>query len=380
MGVRIAIVSTPRSGNTWLRSLLIDVYAVPELAIHNPADLDWSTLPQECVLQIHWHRTAAFLRLLEEAGFHVVTLMRHHLDVLLSILQFCQHDRSTLRWLDGEGGNERPIYGAMPGSVAFAEYACSARAAALLSVSLEWWKAGEVHRLRYEDLVADAEKELERLTQAIGEAPRRRPAEVVARTTLPSLRARFQAEGHFWQGRPGLWRTLLTAAAAERIAQAHRGALDFGYACDPDPNLTPAQADRNWVNLVGSQVADKLYTLTRTSQRLTDAQGTVRHLQAQTVDLERTLQHIHQQKAGLEQTLQHSQGELNSARGELQNLHQEFQKVSAELDHFHQLGPLPLRIAWKLRNLSHHYPAVSKGTKYVLSLGHRLVRLGKALL
>jgi hypothetical protein len=332
----------------------MDVYGIPEVAIHNPADEDWLSLPRECVLQLHWHRTPSFLRLLEEAGFQVVTLMRHPLDILLSVLQFCQHDRSTLRWLDGEGGNERPIHGAMPGSQAFADYATGPRAATLLSVSLQWWQDPGACRVRFEDLIADPSGELDRIVQAMGVPPRQPPAKVANSTTMAGLRARFRAEHHFWQGRPGLWKALLTAPAAARIAHAHAAAFACGYSCDPDPDLTPAQADANWVNLVGSLVADKLYSMTRTTQRLADAHDAIEHLQ--------------EQIAYLDESLQQTQDRLNSACAELKEVREAHRAAAAELDNFRQLGPLALGIARTLHNLSRRHRTLSAGAKWAVWL------------
>jgi hypothetical protein len=343
--MRVAIISSPRTGNTWLRSLLADACKLAELAIHNPADADWNALPRDCVLQIHWHRTASFCRMLQTAGFRVVTLTRHPLDVLVSILQFCQHDRSTLRWLDGEKGDERPVYGAMPGSHAFAAYATGGRAAALLSVSLQWWHDPDVCRLRYEELVADPVGQLGRLLAGLGEPARRLLADVVGQATVPGLRRRFRADHHFWQGRPGLWKTLLPTAIAQRIAAAHPDAFACRYTCDPDPQLTPEQADANWVALAGRQVADKLHTLTCMTQQLAAAQEALR--QAQT-------------------TLDATWAELQKLRQKHDELYGRFHAASQELHWFHQLGPLPLAVALKLRNLSHRYRPLSAAAKGTL--------------
>ena len=139
--LRIAIVSTPRSGNTWLWHLLTAVYDMPGIAAHTPLEVEWDRLPERVVLQMHWKRHPAFEAKLLKYGFRVVVMVRHPLDVLISILHFSLHDRATARWLDGEEGNERPIFGAMPRSCAFREYVLGKRAAALLSVTPQWWKA-----------------------------------------------------------------------------------------------------------------------------------------------------------------------------------------------------------------------------------------------
>ena len=67
--IRIAIVSTPRSGNMWLRRLLVVAYGLQETAAHTPADVDWEAVPERCVLQMHWRRTPEALDLFARHGF-----------------------------------------------------------------------------------------------------------------------------------------------------------------------------------------------------------------------------------------------------------------------------------------------------------------------
>jgi hypothetical protein len=55
-GERIAILSTLRSGNMWLRRLLGAIYDLEELSANTPAAVPWNELPKACVLQLHWYR------------------------------------------------------------------------------------------------------------------------------------------------------------------------------------------------------------------------------------------------------------------------------------------------------------------------------------
>jgi hypothetical protein len=252
--MRIAVVSTPRAGNTWVRHLLATAYRLPHLARHSMADADWAGLPSEVVLQLHWRRTSAFAAKLDEHGFHVVTVSRHPLDVLISILHFCIHESESEHWLLGAGGSEADIFGAMPRSRVFVEYAKSPRAAELLGVTLDWWDQPGVAGVRYEDLVADTEGELRRLEQALGPARCGLISEAVEACSLGRMRQR-SINSHFWQGRPGLWRHLLPAAEATEIAAA---LPDLGYPIDPDPALDALTADRNWVRLVGEETKQAL--------------------------------------------------------------------------------------------------------------------------
>src|SRR4051812_30505375 len=114
--LRIAVVSTPRAGNTWVRLLLGTAYQIPHLARHALADADWAALPPEVVLQIHWRPEPAFVAKLAEQGFRVVTVARHPLDVLISILHFCIYESESEQWLAGAGGSEAEVFAAMPRS------------------------------------------------------------------------------------------------------------------------------------------------------------------------------------------------------------------------------------------------------------------------
>jgi hypothetical protein len=266
---RLAIVSTPRSGNTWVRSLLGKAVGCPSLSVHRPGDLDWDTLPAACILQVHWRPTPEFIAQLNCYRFQVVVVSRHPLDVLISILHFALHDNSTLYWLDGDGGDERSIRGAMPCSRAFLNYATSDRVAKLLSISRQWWRVPGVGRLRYEDLVANPAGEVSRLVRVL-DMPLTTPIDAaVADSTLSRLRAETQCMHHFWQGRPGLWRTLLAADVARAIAETHAGhfkALD--YECDPDPLLDRRRADSLWLDLIRHELSVRLWAFVRTRHLL----------------------------------------------------------------------------------------------------------------
>jgi sulfotransferase family protein len=256
--LRIAVVSTPRAGSTWMRHLLATAYQVPHLARHSMAEADWKTLPAEVVLQIHWRREPSFLAELKANGFRVVTVARHPLDVLISILHFCVYESESEHWLLGAMGTEAGIFAAMPTSRAFVEYATTSRAAELLAVTPDWWDEPDVVGVRYEDCVRDTEAELTRLESVFGPVRCRSRSAAVEACSLNRLR-HVATNNHFWQGQPGLWRRLLPAAEAEEIAAAHAGVLErLGYACNPDSSLTALSADRNWVRLVGDEIRETL--------------------------------------------------------------------------------------------------------------------------
>src|ERR1700677_1877928 len=98
--MRVAIIASPRSGNSWLKKLLADTLGLEEFAVHNWHEVI-NQLPESCLLQIHWYREPGFQMFLRDNGFKIVTITRHPLDILLSVLRFCKYDQNNARWLEG---------------------------------------------------------------------------------------------------------------------------------------------------------------------------------------------------------------------------------------------------------------------------------------
>ncbi len=244
---RVAILATPRSGNTWLRRLLALSFGLSDIAVHRPGDVDWEGLPGAAALQLHWLPDAPFVDLLDRHGFRCVTIRRHPLAVLISILHFAPHEEQTAQWLDGGGGGEEPIHEAHPQSPEFLSYATGPRARALLEVSKAWWPRQGVNRVCYEDLTANPRAEVLRLARELGwDCAAEALEAAIAANRMDAMK--WHPNRHYWRGEPHLWKQLLTRASAEAIWRAHRDIFDaLGYECDPDPALQAEEAYRNWL-------------------------------------------------------------------------------------------------------------------------------------
>lgn len=240
-GMKLLLISTPRSGNTWLRMMLADLYQLEQFAEHTPDALDWKQLPARSIVQLHWERTPEFTAQLAEAGFEALTIARHPLDVLLSILQFAAHEPQTAMWLSGRGGNEDMIHGQAVGSEAFRAYATGARAATLLSVTPQWWNVPGGLQVRYEALVRDPAQALAAVIGHYG-PPLKPFDQVLPAITMDNLRAK-STNNHFWKGSPGHWKALMPADLVQAIGQAHAGVFEqLGYDWSPSANQAEALA------------------------------------------------------------------------------------------------------------------------------------------
>jgi hypothetical protein len=249
--MRLALISTPRSGNTWLRMLLAALYGLNHSSVHDATEIDWPRLPDKSIVQVHWTRTPDFANHLESCGVRVVTIARHPLDILVSILHFSRHEPETRHWLLGEGGGEERIRGAAPGDVAFEVFATSARAAKLLGVTPSWWNDARVFRVNYESLVSSTVSTLSALAAALG--PHSAAVEAVVQAhTLSALRTTSRNE-HFWQGNPGLWQSLLTEEQSNKIAHAHSVVFEtLGYSLTRRIRPSMEEAAQAWQQLAMS--------------------------------------------------------------------------------------------------------------------------------
>jgi hypothetical protein len=249
---RFFIVSTPRTGNVWMRRVLTGVLAIPNWAAWLPEEIAWDRLPADVSMAMHWRRSAAFEGFLRERGFRILVTARHPLDVLLSILQYAPREPDANRWIAGECGNERTLTSeTTPVDEAFVRYALSWRASALLDVSVGWAATSDAV-LRYGDFVRDPKAELALVLRMLNVQPEEDVDAVLER--FSSENTRKLTPGHFWQGTPDLWKRLIVPQLAHAIHDRHRAAFQtFGFACDPDPNLTEAQAHANWRELVAQR-------------------------------------------------------------------------------------------------------------------------------
>ncbi len=330
--MRIALISTPRVGNTWIREMLSQSYDLKGNAFHSVEEEKWETFPEKCVLQIHWRRDPDFLEKLRKHGFRTVTISRHPFDVLISILHVTVYGAESEHWLLGKHGDEFGICGAMPTSSPFIEYAMSPRVEALLAVTCDWWKDPECVRTRYEDMVANPLSELTRISQVLG-PPARSFEEVIERTSISKMKAMTTAN-HHWKGQPGLWRQFLPAEEAKKIHAVHRSTFELlEYACDPDPALTTSVADANWIRHAGEELGRKMRQVPGKDNELIE----LRHARE---ELQRVVRALEEQRDALEAfAQQHSHESIEAFLRKAAGLHPSSISIACRVDAMRTRSP-----------------------------------------
>ncbi|MDX2202121.1 MAG: sulfotransferase domain-containing protein [Hyphomicrobiaceae bacterium] len=241
---RLAIISSPRSGNSWTRSVIAKGLRIPELAVHDYADLQ--ALPDRCVVQVHWYREPHFQRFLASERFAVLTLARHPLDVLLSVLHFVQHEPETSKWLLGNCEIPAALQHHGPTSDTFLDYCLSWGAENLLSITYQWWHDKDAIKARYEDLVRQPADGFAGIAAALGESADRL-SEALAQRNLEHFQA--TPNKHGWRGIPNHWQTMIPRSFADQIRDRHARVFDcLGYTV-PDYELDADEARETWAKL-----------------------------------------------------------------------------------------------------------------------------------
>jgi hypothetical protein len=242
--LRVAVIGTPRCGNTWVRSVLGDILKLEQLAVHNYTELE--SIPDRAIVQLHWYREPHFQRFLRDYGFKTLVLSRHPLDVLVSILNFIRYEPATARWLEGNAEIPPSLVGQPPTSTEFLQYATSWGAENVLCISYQWWHDPDAIKVRYEELVKRPQETLLSLARMFDPNAQDQNG-AISRFSLPFFRN--LPNKHGWQGRPGLWRELIVYFDARCIYKRHKRVFDvMDYSVRPYL-LSRAGALRRWEEL-----------------------------------------------------------------------------------------------------------------------------------
>lgn len=222
---RIAIVATPRVGNTWVNYSIAELGNIPTIGLHRHTDIENITLPPEILIQIHAsYGDKGFKKFLSDNHFRVITVLRHPLDTLISMLRFIQVQTSPLQWLDGSAGTIR-LYGEGPSSQHFIDWCLSDEAERLLKISYEWSRSNEVISIRYEDMldrpVDIISTTLRKLNMKVS---KKRTQDVISKYSPDFFRN--NANKHSWNATKDNWTNFFTISDANKIYKKHQEIFD----------------------------------------------------------------------------------------------------------------------------------------------------------
>lgn len=159
--LKILILSTPKTGNTWLRLLLSHAYGLPQVELPPIWDPECVLdLPNGFVSHQHYFPEESLVRWLRDERVVVLSTIRHPADTFLSLFHY-------VKWHVDDTDPAQELLrrdGEVPGSNSLEHIR---RFFPLTyALSLSWAQLGS-HIVRYEDLLADPVAELRRVTQRI---------------------------------------------------------------------------------------------------------------------------------------------------------------------------------------------------------------------
>jgi hypothetical protein len=241
--LKIMIVSTPKTGNTWLKRQLAHIYDLPIVRTgirFDPAELDG--LGQRWITHQHYVARSDVREYGRRHGVIFVTTIRHPCDTLVSKFHHARNFGHRLAWADIDRSPILLRDGDTPGKHT-ASYVIDGFST-LLDISIGWMRCEESRIVRYEDLKRDPVATLEELTAAIYPVRRKRIETAVQACSINRMRETWQASQKFFrEGKVGGWRAELPEQITElfrHMAPYPAQFAELGYSLDRDEPLPQA--------------------------------------------------------------------------------------------------------------------------------------------
>jgi hypothetical protein len=243
--MRILVVSTPKTGNNWLKELLATIYRLPVVGLADPiTNRDFELVGDDWIGHQHYVPDSKLITWLKENEVIVVTTIRHPADTLVSLCRYTWSGFGTelQEAIDQDGG-------------ALGEHVAAWVRAGFflpLNISISWMRSGLTHVVRYENLRRDPITTLVELTNAIREVPRQEIERAVARNEIQLMREKANDDSamygdprFFRTGDVGGWQTELSAEVIKVLRDVEPFPAQFaalGYTMDPADRCLHAPA------------------------------------------------------------------------------------------------------------------------------------------
>jgi hypothetical protein len=216
--LKIIVVGTPKTGNTWVRHLLSSIYDLPQVELNaDPAGNNWPQFGPRWIGQEHYHPTPEILAWAEGHGVVFVTPLRHPADVLVSLRHHVQNqaeEPTSDVLLPGSMLHDgADVYGAH--TRAFVECGFYLN----LHLSIYWLRGGWSHAIRYEDLWRHPVEALRELTHKVVPVSDKRLRHAVSACAFEHMQKQFDPAKKFVrQGGLASWTEVLPAEILQWLA------------------------------------------------------------------------------------------------------------------------------------------------------------------
>jgi hypothetical protein len=244
--LKILIVGTPRTGNTWIKYCLSLIYDLP--VVEFPAPEFWrpfdarqyGQLGERWIAHQHVPPFAPLIRWARERGVALITTVRHPADILVSLYHYVRNfggkkqiDNETLELL--RAGREEGQAEGSPTADSLQAYVRE-KFFKTLHFSIPWLQRRLSYGIRYEDLWYKPFETVHALTNQISPVSREHISACLERCRLEQMRKDAQADAAFFRGGGvGNWKTSLPASIVRMLAHLppYPSQIDWlGYSLD----------------------------------------------------------------------------------------------------------------------------------------------------
>ncbi len=242
--LKIIVASTPKTGNTWLKHLLAELYGLPLRSLPlDPNQIDWSALGPRWIAHQHYLPEEALLEKAREQGVSFVTTVRHPADVFVSLAHHARRENLvSANFCDaGYMLNDPELFG--PASLKFLERGFREH----LHLSLLWQTSGRTEIVRYENLWQDPVHALTRVADAIFPMKQSRIRQAICACEIETMANQHPGQKEFFRkGGIGAWQKVLPQTfqrALRTVAPFPEQFRKLGYAMDAiaEPSAEPAR-------------------------------------------------------------------------------------------------------------------------------------------
>ena len=265
---RILIAATEKTGNTWLKYLLAQIYELPTPYISQDfSEAEADSLGNRWVTHQHFLPERPLLNWAAKTQAQLVTMIRHPADILVSLYHYCcnypdhyKEDPAVSAALATDA-EERQVTAELPHHVVDGEllHVLQERIMCDVNISISWIRSGRSSVVRYEDLSVDPLKTLSTLAESIAPVSRDRVENAIQACDIKVLRDNYAIDSRFFRrALIGEWRSVLPADVLRRFAKEEpfRSQLSFlGY----DVKVDSKRAKLRKGTLVAPEAAQKRF-------------------------------------------------------------------------------------------------------------------------
>ena len=255
---RILIAATEKTGNTWLKYLLAHIYELPTPYISQDfSEAEADSLGNRWVTHQHFLPERPLLDWAAKTHVHLVTMIRHPADILVSLYHYCcnyadhyKEDPGISLALAADAPARQETAG-LPHHVVDGELLriLQERIMCDLNISISWIRSGRSSVVRYEDLRVEPLQTLSTLAESIAPVSSDRVEKAIEACDIKILRDNYAIDSRFFRrALIGEWRSALPAEVLRRFAEEEpfRSQLSFlGYEVKVDENQAKSRKDRS---------------------------------------------------------------------------------------------------------------------------------------